>query len=166
MMAMRILIFGYGNPDREDDGVAWHILARLATLLGQPIPDEPEEPFPSGQTTDIQFALQLTPDVAELIAEYDAVWFVDAHTGQVPEDLHIEKVQPVFQRSPFTHHFTPQSCLSLAQALYQKMPFCELVSVRGYMFGFQRRLSAQTEILCTQAADYLFDQVSDLGKSQ
>lgn len=161
-MTMRILVLGYGNPDREDDGVAWHILTRLASLLGQPAPIEPEELFPDDQPVALSFSLQLTPDHAEMIAQYDVVWFVDAHTGRVPEDLHIEVVKPEFQNSPFTHHFTPQSCLSLASTLYHAQPVCELISVRGYAFGFKRQLSPETSALSNQAATHLYEQIKHL----
>ena len=35
----KCLIVGYGNPDREDDGVAWHILQKLAQHYGLGQPD-------------------------------------------------------------------------------------------------------------------------------
>lgn len=161
-MAIRILILGYGNPDREDDGVAWHILARLADLLGQPVPTEPEEPFDEDQPITLSFSLQLTPDMAETISAYDYVWFVDAHTGRVPDEISVEAVQPYFQNSPFTHHFTPQSCLSMTEALYHRSPVCELVSVRGYSFGFHRQLSAHTQTLAEQAAQAIFHQITEI----
>lgn len=163
---MRILVLGYGNPDREDDGVAWHILARLAVLLGQPVPPGPEDPFDEHLPVTLLFSLQLTPDMTETISQFDYVWFVDAHTGRVPSEMHIEPVQPQFQASPFTHHFTPQSCLSLAQALYNHSPSCELISVRGYSFGFNRQLSPHTRALADQAADHLFTQISSLQESK
>ena len=42
----KILLLGYGNPDREDDGVAWHILRALAVKMGLPAPDSYEDDFP------------------------------------------------------------------------------------------------------------------------
>lgn len=164
-MTNRILILGYGNPDREDDGVAWHILAQLAQRLGQQVPSSPEDPFDEDHPVQLLFSLQLTPEMAETIAAYDFVWFVDAHTGRVPEDLHAEKVLPEFQNSPFTHHLTPQSCLSMAQALYHKIPPCELVSVRGFAFGFHRELSPATAELSTRAADYIYGCIQALNQS-
>lgn len=158
-MSIRILVLGYGNPDREDDGVAWHILVQLARYLNQPVPASPEDTFDEDQPVHLSFFLQLTPDMAETITAYDYVWFVDAHTGRVPEDLHVESVLPEFQNSPFTHHLTPQSCLSMAQVLYQKIPVCELVSVRGFAFGFHRELSPATAGLSVQAADYIYRHI-------
>lgn len=139
------LIIGYGNPDRQDDGVAWHVLTLLASQFGRAVPDSPDEGiFPSGENPDLLFTLQLIPELAETIADYERVCFVDAHTGNVPEEIHIAEVQPFYQQSPFTHHMTPQTVLSLAQSIYKRTPQAMLVSVRGYEFGFTRDLSAQT----------------------
>ena len=35
----KVLILGYGTPDGEDDGVAWHILQGVAESLGRPALD-------------------------------------------------------------------------------------------------------------------------------
>jgi Ni,Fe-hydrogenase maturation factor len=82
------LIIGYGNFDRQDDGVAWHVLAEVARRLGCAVPLSPEEEFPpNGGKPDFIFELQLTPELAEAIAQYERVCFVDAHTGAVPHDV-------------------------------------------------------------------------------
>lgn len=153
-IVMKTLLLGYGNVDRQDDGVAWHILAGVGKRLGVPVPDSIEEEFPlSDGETELMFFLQLTPELAETVATYDRVCFIDAHTGHVPNDLNIEPVTGEFQASPFTHHLTPSSCLSLAQALYSKMPEAILVSVRGFQFGFSRELSAETQSLAAEAVE-------------
>jgi hydrogenase maturation protease len=152
------LIIGYGNPDREDDGVAWHILAALNARLGYPVPDLYTEGFePQGKPVDFMFRLQLMPELAETISGYDRVCFVDAHTGAVPEEVHMTAVDPQFQASPFTHHMTPHTCLSLSQALYGKSPEAVLVSVRGYQFGFAHTLSPRTAELAGIATDRIWE---------
>ena len=149
----RTLIIGYGNPDRQDDGVAYHILIMLAQHLGLPAPSSPEELFlPSDGPVELQFALQLYPELAEELGKFNRVCFVDAHTGSIPDDLNLEELQPDFQRSPLTHHMTPATCLALCQVLYGKAPEAILVSVRGYAFGFERSLSPATSSLSDQAA--------------
>jgi hydrogenase maturation protease len=153
---MRTLILGYGNADREDDGVAWHILNQVAARLGRESSPSPEEGFePGSDELEFSFALQLTPEMSETLAQYDRVCFVDAHTGAVPQELHIEKVRSEFQNSPFTHHLTPHSLLSFSQHLYGKAPEAILVSVRGYAFGFKRSLSERTAELAAQAAELI-----------
>ena len=46
-MEKKILLLGYGNPDREDDGVAWHVLKGVAEGLSLPSPATPDDPIPS-----------------------------------------------------------------------------------------------------------------------
>ena len=149
----RTLILGYGNFDRQDDGVAWHVLASVARRLGCAVPISPEEEFPlNGATPDFLFELQLTPELAETIAQYDRVCFIDAHTGAVPHDVNVEALHAEFQASPLTHHLTPQSLLTFAQTLYEARPEAILVSVCGHQFGFERELSPLTAQLAEEAA--------------
>ncbi len=152
----KVLIIGYGNPDREDDGVAWHILAGVARRLGRPaLAIETGGQDQLGQSPDLLFVLQLTPELAELISEYDYVCFIDAHTGDYPEDLRFASVGAQFQTSPFTHHMTPQTCLALTKTLYKRRPQAILVSVKGHRFGFSHMLSAQTTLLAEEATEQI-----------
>jgi Ni,Fe-hydrogenase maturation factor len=172
-MAGRILVLGYGNVDRQDDGVAWHILNAIAKHFGLPAPDPTGEGFNQSNPgiptdgssepsvgslngpVDLAFVLQLTPEMAETLANYAVVCFVDAHTGNVPQEVNFEEMQGAYQASPFTHHLTPQTCLALAQALYGHAPRGFLMSVRGYQFGFTNDLSEQAKQLATTASEQL-----------
>ena len=151
----RILIIGYGNPDRQDDGVAWYILRSLAELLGYPFPASYEDEFPTNSRIDFVFHLQLTLEMAEDISGYERVCFVDAHTGDIPEPVRLIQITAEFQRSPFTHHLTAQSLLSMCKTIYSKKPEAVLLSVRGFRFGFERDLSAETNALVTPAVHLL-----------
>lgn len=152
----KILLLGYGNPDREDDGVAWHILRALAVKMGLPAPDSYEDDFPENTHVDFAFYLQLTPEMAEDISGYEYVCFVDAHTGNIPEEVRIIDVESDFQKSPFTHHLTPQSLLSICETLYNTKPESALLSVRGYRFLFSRVLSEPTSALVTEAVELVW----------
>lgn len=147
----RTLLIGYGNPDREDDGVAWHILRALALELGLSAPASYEDDFPVNDRLDFAFSLQLTPEMAEDLTAYDRICFVDAHMGSIPTEVQLIPVESEFQRSPFTHHLTAQSLLSMCETLYGKQPEAVLLSVRGYRFLFERKLSPETEALVPQA---------------
>jgi len=151
------LIIGYGNPDREDDGVAWHILRALTTKLGLDSPDSYEDEFPESSLIDFAFTLQLTPEMAEDISVYEYVCFVDAHTGNIPDPVRLINVESEFQASPFTHHLTPQSLLSMCETIYRKKPDAALLSVLGHRFLFSRQLSEETAQLVSQAVELLWD---------
>jgi hydrogenase maturation protease len=152
-----ILLIGYGNPDRQDDGVAWHILQAYAIKLGLPAPLTYDDEFPAVLGLDFAFNLQLTPEMAEDISAYDSVCFVDAHTGDIPVAVRMIDVESEFQRSPFTHHLTPQSLLSMCETIYAKKPRAALLSVRGYKFGFDRELSEESRTLVPEAVELIDD---------
>ena len=156
-----ILLIGYGNPDREDDGVAWHILRAVAVRLGLPAPDSYEDEFPTNDLIDFAFNLQLTPELAEDVSAYQYVCFIDAHTGNIPEPVRLIDVESEFQRSPFTHHLTPQSLLSICETVYNKKPNAALLSVRGYRFLFTRELSEETEDLVPQAVELTMNWLTE-----
>jgi len=154
----KTLIVGYGNFDRQDDGVAWHILAGLAKKLGRQVPESPEEEFlPTGEPLDFLFSLQLVPELSERLAGYERVCFVDTHTGNVPQEVSVVKVDARYQSSPFTHHMTASTLLNLTTTLYHQNPEAILVSVRGYEFGFARELSEKTTVLASQAVDAIWE---------
>ena len=153
----KLLIIGYGNPDREDDGVAWHILRTLTEKLGLESPDSYEDEFPEFDLIEFAFSLQLTPEMAEDISAYEYVCFVDAHTGSIPEPVRLIKVDSEFQASPFTHHLTPQSLVSMCETIYRKKPDAALVSVLGYRFLFSRQLSEETAKLVPQAVELIWE---------
>ena len=157
----KLLFFGYGNPDREDDGVAWHILREVALRFGLPALDSYEDEFPLDGPADFAFNLQLAPEMAEEIASYDHVCFIDAHTGNIPEAVRLTRVDGEFQRSPFTHHLTPQSLMSFCETIYNRKPSAVLLSVRGYHFRFSRELSGETSRLVPEAVDLIWDWMSN-----
>jgi hydrogenase maturation protease len=149
----KTIILGYGNLDRQDDGVAWHILEKVAKLIDRPLPAQIEDCFLDlGENPDLFFDLQLIPEFAEILKDYQRVCFVDAHTGSVENDLNIVPVSTCFQNSPFTHHMTPDTLLCFVDTLYHCVPEAILVSVRGYEFNFDRSLSPATEALAEEAS--------------
>lgn len=153
----KLLLIGYGNPDREDDGVAWHILRALTEKLGLASPGSYEDEFPEHPRIEFAFYLQLTPEMAEDVSAYEHVCFIDAHTGSIPEPVRLIDVESEFQASPFTHHLTPQSLLSMCETIYRKKPDAALLSVLGHRFLFTRQLSEETATLVPQAVELIWD---------
>ena len=147
----KLLILGYGNPDREDDGVAWHIMRALTIRLGLVPPESYEDEFPESAQMDFAFHLQLTPEMAEELSGYEYACFIDAHTGNIAEPVRLIALESEFQHSPFTHHLTPQSLMSMCETIYGKRPEAALLSVLGHRFLFTRELSEATAALVPQA---------------
>ncbi len=146
------LIIGYGNPDRQDDGVGWHILKNLANQLGYDIPDDPGEAIEvESDIVDLLFILQIYPELAETISHYKRVCFIDAHTANIPEEISWTHLTPEYEKSPLTHHMSPKTVLSISTTIYKQVAEAILVSVRGFSFNFERSLSPTTAALAKDA---------------
>jgi hydrogenase maturation protease len=142
----RTLVVGFGNLDRADDGVAFHVVNALRRRLGQPpLPDDVTGLDDLGERVDSVFLVQLTPELVEIMKDYECVCFVDAHVFASGEELRCVSVRPEDASLSFTHHMTPAMLLALLQTLYRHPVTSQLVSIRGHDFDFHRRLSPRTQ---------------------
>lgn len=154
------LIIGYGNADRQDDGVGWHILKNLAERVSCDVPTDPGEMIEvKCEIVDLIFILQIYPELAESISHYQRVCFVDAHTADIPEEISWIELKPEYEKSPLTHHMSPKTVLSICETVYDQVPKAILVSVRGFHFEFHRELSQKTKLLAEEAADRIWNWV-------
>jgi hydrogenase maturation protease len=152
----KILILGYGNPDRGDDGVAWHILKTLFSEQGKKTIDLFDvEVNPLTKNIDIWFNFQLLPEIADLIVKYEQALFIDAHTGEIKNNLNFVEIKPEYQNAPFTHHMTPASLLAVTESIHGVYPKSWLLSVRGYSFEFEQQLTAETFALSAEAVELI-----------
>ena len=160
-MQEKILIIAYGNRDREDDGAGWHILDKLAQQLGLETPQFPgEQVTASDGKLTLLYLFQLLPEMAEEIADYEQLIFIDAHNSPSLPNVVFEQVSPDQTHSAFTHHMGPGELLSIAQILGKKLPLSWILSVRGFSFRFARTLSEETSEIVDQAFSRLLTQLS------
>lgn len=140
-MSTKVLIIGFGNPGRRDDGLGPAAAAALERV------DLP------GVTVDSDY--QLTVEDAAAVAEHDAVVFIDA-ACEGPEPFSFRPLSPGDELSFSSHSVQPDGVLALAQALFQATAPAYLLGIRGYDFnefgeglssGAQANLSAALEFL-------------------
>lgn len=156
-MKSTTLIIGYGNADRQDDGVGWHMIRKLAEKIGCEVPDDPGAPIEiDNEVVDLLYILQIYPELAETLSHYQRVCFVDAHTADIKEDICWSEISPAFERSPLTHHMSPKTVLSISATIYGTTPDTILVSIRGFSFKFLRELSPRTAALTDEATDRIW----------
>jgi hydrogenase maturation protease len=142
---MRVLVIGYGNPSRQDDGVGLAAVNGLRARAGQAPLDEGDDGFDDlGHRLDTLFLQQLSPELAETLIDYEHVVLVDAHFGIYPELVHRTELDPLDEAAIVSHHFKPGTLLALASRLYGRAPTAELISVRGFAFDFTSELSPET----------------------
>jgi hydrogenase maturation protease len=139
-MDEKVLVIGYGNPGRRDDGI------------GPAIADAIEgERFDNVRT---QTGFQLNLEDAAALAETDAVVFVDAaKTGAEPFEF--REVQPAREFAFTTHHLDPGSVVALCRDVYQHLPRAYALAVRGYEFEFAEGFSEGGRSNLDRAVGYL-----------
>lgn len=141
---MKILVIGYGNRSRTDDGVGWFVIERLQEIG---LPD-----------VELLTAHQLEVELAETISHFDTVIFVDASVPQSPHLILKSEVEPNFQSHAVAHYLTPADLLALCHVLYNRRPHGILFSIRGKNFDFGTTLSPEVET----AAQSVVQEIADL----
>jgi hydrogenase maturation protease len=150
----KTLVIGFGNVYRRDDGVGFVVVNALREKLGRPLLDVEDDGFDDlGHKVDTLLLHQLVPDLAETIAAYDLVIFVDAHVGTIPDPIHEEEVIARYESAIVPHQLHPRTVLALAQELYGGQPHGMLLSILGHDFDFGEGLSAQTAELVPAVVD-------------
>ena len=146
----RVLIIGYGNPLRADDGVGWQAARRLTELLQ----DEPIE---------ILALHQLTPELAEPISRADLIIFIDASLEGQPGSWKCERLElDTTLGNSLAHHFTPRSLLAYAQAIFKVSPTALVVSVAGESFAYCDQLTPRVETALPQVVEHVREQIARL----
>jgi hydrogenase maturation protease len=128
----RILVIGYGNDLRCDDAVGQRVSELVAKWK-----------LPNVFGIAVR---QLTPELAEMLADVDLTIFVDVYTAQVGEtDVRIEPIDLSETTELMSHMGDPRSLLALTHALYGRAPQAWWVKVPGVNFDIKVSLSPTAE---------------------
>jgi len=150
----RTLVAGFGNIFRRDDGVGPVVVNALRMQLGRAPLDPLDDGFDDlGHEVDTIVLHQLVPELAEVVKDYALLIFVDAHVGNLPEEVREERLDAAYTQPFVSHQFHPSTVLALAQQLYGHAPQAVLLSLRGYDFDFGEGLSPETAALVAPAVE-------------
>jgi hydrogenase maturation protease len=154
-MSKRVLVLGYGNPGRLDDGLG---PALAAALESDNLP---------GVTVDSDY--QLTVEDADNVARHDVVIFADAAVGGA-EPFYFRRVLPQAELAFTSHSLEPAGVLALADRLFNATPQGFALGIRGYRFSeFGEELSPRARANLSAALEFLrralrtggFEEVGD-----
>jgi len=118
-----ILLIGYGNPLRADDGISWAVTGEIRARLGA-LPVKVIE------------CLQLYPEMADQFRDASLVVFVDAAVEGSPGEWRHHRLRSGGYISAFSHSPTPAGLLALAADLYGAAPEAHLFTVCGSSFEY------------------------------
>lgn len=127
---MEILIYGYGNPGRQDDGLGNAFVNRIREWVA--IEGLHDFSFDSNY--------QLNIEDADAIADKDLVIFADASEEDI-EDFCISKVDGTSGVSFTTHAASPGYIVKLCEELFNKKPLVLLLHIKGYEWDFKEGIS-------------------------
>lgn len=163
-MTQGVLVVGYGNALRTDDGIGWHAADRLA-----------DDPRLDGAT--VLRRHQLTPELAFDVSEATMVVLVDARHGPPAGTISVEQISPREPRArgddaattdpagsvgtTWSHHLGPTTLVALAGELYGQSPEVFVVSCGTHSLEMGERLSP----LVQAALPLVVDAVADLVAS-
>lgn len=146
---MKILVYGFGNPGRQDDGAGVFLAEEL-------------EKWASAEGLgDISFetAYQLNIEDAELISHFDFVIFADASQEQIDGIIYTD-VSPGDSRVEFTMHAVSVSyVLDLCGKIYHKFPVTSLLHIKGHEWELKEGLSMRAEENLRKAFDFARNEI-------
>ncbi len=146
MEAPSVLIVGFGNPGRGDDG------------LGPVLAEEIAAARLPGVTVEIDY--QLAVEHAAMVAACDTVYFLDATVDTTCDPFAVQPLLPEPGLDFTSHSLPPARVLALAQDLYGARPEAWLLSVAGERFDvFDTRLSRRARRRLEAAKRYLVDRI-------
>jgi hydrogenase maturation protease len=143
MQTMTVLVIGYGNTLRGDDGIGYQVAETVA-----------EWQLPQVRSIAIH---QLLPELAADIADVKIVVFVDAVVAidSPTPNITIVPLSADENATFSTHIITPQLLLGIAQRLYGATPVAYLLTIPAIDFTLGTTLSSIASTGKDLALDYL-----------
>jgi hydrogenase maturation protease len=135
----QILVIGYGNPLRGDDGFGG---LAAGYVEKRQIPG-----------VEVIVSHQLNPELAELLHNRSHAIFLDAVVGDEPGTLRATPVEHCDLSSSGMHHFEPGSLLALAQAIYGQAPPATLITATARSFHHGPEIGAAVRRAAAKAAE-------------
>ena len=150
-----ILVIGYGNTLRSDDGAGCRVSDIVASW---------DLPYVRSLTVH-----QLTPELAEPISQSELAIFIDAFVGDNEQSSKRNRSTPAIQvqriavskqlnsvaLADLGHISDPRSLLLLAQQVYGEVPVAYSLLLPAVNWEFGEQVSAVTRKSIDQAVDFL-----------
>ncbi len=141
----RVLVIGFGNPGRLDDGLGPALAAELEVLNLSDV------------TVDANY--QLTVEDSDAVKDHDVVIFADASVD-CREPFEFYPILPEAKTHFSSHFLAPEDVLGLAQDAFSARTRGFVLAIRGYEFNeFGERLSQQAATNLQAAKQFLVDRI-------
>ena len=139
-----ILVYGYGNPGRQDDGLGIFLSEKIDYWVK-------EENI---QSIKVDYNYHLNIEDALEVAYKDLVIFIDASKEEI-NDYCLTKVKPSDRLEFTTHTVSPSYLLRVCKVIYNKTPDIYLLRIRGYKWEFMEDMTKEAKNNLKKAYDFL-----------
>ncbi len=156
-----ILLIGYGNTLRSDDGVGRYLAEKIA-----------ERQLPDVKVLSVH---QLTPELAAEMAQVQAVIFIDAIAHQEPKitdensvsqipitEINVQSLSYSGVQPTLGHSSNPEALLKVCHELYGQSPLAWWVTVPTRNFDFGETFSEITQAAIAPAITVLEQLIKQL----
>jgi len=148
----KILIYGYGNPGRQDDGLGIGLVEEIDRWRTETGLDH--------VFTDSNYQLNL--EDAAGIAGYDVVIFADASREEI-RDFCFDPLIPSDKTEFSMHAVSPAFILHLTRFVFHQEPEAYLMHIRGYAWEFMEDMTDLAKTNLAGAVEYIKDFVKQLS---
>jgi hydrogenase maturation protease len=146
---LRVLLYGYGNPGREDDGLGTAFIDEISKWVD-------DHDLNLSLTIDQDY--QLNVEDASTMADQDVVIFIDATKEEI-EDYSFDQILPSPEASFTMHSVSPEYLLHLCISLFDSSPMTYVLSIRGYNWEFKEGLTQKARDNMEKAVKFLKKRV-------
>ena len=129
-MRTDLLVIGYGNTLRSDDGVGPRVAEAVGALY-----------LPGVRTLICQ---QLSPEHAEPVSQARAVIFVDAAVDE-PNEVQFRKLEPNDSSQLMAHAADPRTMLALSRDVFGRVPEAWWLTIPGKKLDFGETFSPEAK---------------------
>ena len=138
----KIILIGFGNIYRKDDGLGLALIDRMPSDI---------------QKLEVP---EISIDLVETVKDFDIVVFVDAAVDG--ENFTFREITLKDSTFPLSHHMSCEELLVWTRALYKVKPKAYLLSIRGYDFDFGEEISEKAKKNLEEASAYLRTFINEI----
>jgi len=148
----KILVIGFGHPNRGDSGVGFHAARQFAGTSQE-------------STVRILATPELKPELAEEIADSDLVLFLGAHREGAPGSVREIDLTPATKAEGLlAYEQTPQTLVTAAKIVYGRCPEAKLIAVTGQNFSISATLSPRVQAALPGVGERIWQVLSAARK--
>lgn len=133
-----LLVIGYGNTLRGDDGVGPRVAETVGALR-----------LPGVRTLICQ---QLSPEHAAPISLAQTVVFVDAAVD-APQEVQLRRIEPSDTSQLMAHAADPRTMLALSRDVFGNVPQAWWLTIPALKMDFGETLTPEAQRGCVEAID-------------